>query len=278
MKVGDTRVSTEWLALREPADAAARSAELAGILGRRAPGAGGWVIHDLACGSGSMGRWLAPRLAGPQHWVLHDRDADLLEAAAADLPARAADGAPVTAEVRRSDITELRPDDLAGASLVTASALLDLLTGPELDGLVATLHGVGRPVLMTLSVTGHVAMTPPDPLDAAIAGAFNDHQRRTVAGDPLLGPDAPAVAAQAFRRLGAEVLVRPSPWRLGPGEAALTAEWLAGWVGAAGEQEPALAEPAGRYARARLAQSRAGRLAVEVHHADLLVLPPETAP
>ena len=44
------------------------------------------VIHDLGCGTGSMGRWLAPLLPGPQHWVVHDRDADLLEVAAADLP------------------------------------------------------------------------------------------------------------------------------------------------------------------------------------------------
>ena len=28
-----------------------------------------------------MGRWLAPLLPGPQHWVLHDRDADLLAVA-----------------------------------------------------------------------------------------------------------------------------------------------------------------------------------------------------
>ena len=31
--------------------------------------AGPLVIHDLGGGSGAMGRWLAPRLPGPQHWV-----------------------------------------------------------------------------------------------------------------------------------------------------------------------------------------------------------------
>ncbi len=59
------------------------------------------MIHDLGCGTGAMGRWLAPLLPGPQHWVLHDRDADLLEVAAADAPGPAADGAPVTVEARR---------------------------------------------------------------------------------------------------------------------------------------------------------------------------------
>ena len=76
-----TRVSGEWLDLREPADAAARDPELVESLRRRLPSAGCLVIHDLGCGTGSMGRWLAPLLPGPQHWVLHDRDEDLLDAA-----------------------------------------------------------------------------------------------------------------------------------------------------------------------------------------------------
>ena len=84
MSAEAVRVSPEWLALREPADAAARSAELAERLGRHLPAAGRLVIHDLGGGSGAMGRWLAPRLPGPQHWVVHDRDADLLELAVAD--------------------------------------------------------------------------------------------------------------------------------------------------------------------------------------------------
>ena len=72
------------------------------------------VIHDLGCGTGAMGRWLAPLLPGPQHWVVHDRDADLLALAAADPPGPAADGAAVTVEPRQSDITRLNPGDLAG--------------------------------------------------------------------------------------------------------------------------------------------------------------------
>ena len=72
---------------------------------------------------------------------------------------------------------------------------------------------------------------------------------------------------------GAEVLVRPSPWRLDATHADLAAEWLAGWVGAACEQEPALAAEAGAYMDRRLAQAPAGELEIIVDHADLLVLP-----
>ena len=243
----------EWLALREPADAAARARDLVD----RLPATGRHVIHDLGCGTGAMGRWLAPQLDGPQHWVLHDRDAALLEVA--HVPA-------VTVETRRSDVTRLVPGDLAGATLITASALLDLLTEAEVEALVAACAGAGCPALLTLSVVGHVELTPADPLDEHVGAAFDAHQRR--AG--LLGPDAVAAAVEEFGRHGLEVLVRPSPWRLGPTQAELAAAWLVGWVGAAGEQDPGLAADA--YTRRRLAQAAAGLLAVTVEHADLLAL------
>jgi hypothetical protein len=244
-------VSPAWLELREPADAVARSGELAGRLAERL-GPGSHVIHDLGGGSGSMGRWLAPRLAGPQRWVVHDRDERLLELAAAE------------AETRRSDVTRLEPGDLAGASAVTASALLDLLTRAELDRMLAACAGL--PMLLALTVTGRVGLTPAEPLDARLEAAFNDHQRR----DGRLGPGAVAAVLEA---VDAEVVVRASPWRLGAGDADLIAEWLEGWVGAACEQEPALAAEAAGYRERRLAQAAAGELAVAVDHADLLVQP-----
>ena len=267
------RVSPGWLDLREAADAAARADELVERLGQQLPPRGGRVVHDLACGTGAMGRWLAPRLPGPQRWVLHDRDADLLRVAAANVPGRAADGAEVVVTATRSDITRLRPHDLAGADLITASALLDLLTGDELARLVAVCGSAGCPVLLTLSVVGRVRLDPADPLDGRVAAAFNSHQRRMTSAGRLAGPDAVAAAAAGFRRLGREVVVRPSPWRLGASQAGLAADWFVGWVRAACEQRPQLARDVARYARRRLAEMRAGQLAVTVGHADLLVLP-----
>jgi hypothetical protein len=231
------------------------------------------MIHDLGGGTGAMARWLAPLLRGPQHWVVHDRDADLLEVAAAARPGSAADGTVVTVDARHSDITWLHPGDLAGASLITASALLDLLTAEELTTLLAVCAGVRCPILLTLSVVGRVELTPADPLDDRVAAAFNAHQRRPTGRGRLLGPDAVAVAVEHFSRLGRDVLVRPSPWRLGVSEAALAAAWFTGWVGAAREQDPDLAAEVDEYARRRLAQAAAGRLAVTVDHADVLSLP-----
>jgi hypothetical protein len=271
MSAAAVRVSPKWLLLREPADAAARSAELAERLLRHLPAAGPLVIHDLGGGSGAMGRWLAPRLPWPQHWVVHDRDAELLELAVADAPGEAADAAAVTVEARRSEITRLAPGDLADASLITASALLDILTEHELVRMLDAC--TGRPMLLTLTVVGRVALFPADPLDARTAAAFNAHQRRATSAGRLLGPGAVAAAVDELRRTGADVLVRPSPWRLDAAHADLAAEWFGGWVAAACEQEPALAAQAGAYRDRRLAQAAAGELAVTVDHADLLVLP-----
>jgi len=242
----------DWLRLREPADAEARSVELVDEVRRRLPSDGRLVIHDLGGGSGSMGRWLAPQLPRPQHWVIHDRDEDLLALAVADPPAG------VTVEARRSDITQLTPLD--DASLVVASALLDMLTADELAGMLSAC--AGRPTLIAMTVTGRVSFAPEDPLDAPLGAAFNDHQRR----DGRLGPDA--VAA-----VGGEVIVRPSPWRLGAAHAELFAAWFGGWVDAACELEPALAADGREYRERRLAQFATGELTATVDHADLLVLP-----
>ncbi|WP_395577083.1 SAM-dependent methyltransferase [Streptomyces sp. BK79] len=266
------RYAPEWLRLREPADAAARArdlldplrAHLAGLPGR----ADGLVVHDVGCGTGSMGRWLAPLLDGAQHWVLHDRDPYLLHFAAAAAPRSAADGSRVTVETRRGDLGRLTPEALAGAALVTASALLDVLTTEEVGTLAAACAAAGCPALLTLSVAGRVDLDPAHPLDEEIAEAFDEHQRRT----GLLGPDAVTAAAEAFAGHGATVRAHPSPWRLGPDEARLTAQWLRGWVGAAVEQRPELRERAGPYLRDRLSACAAGELRVVVHHTDLLAL------
>jgi hypothetical protein len=265
-----TRVSAAWLGLREAADAAARAEELLAPVRRHLAGTPPAVIHDLGTGTGSMGRWLAPRLPGPQHWIMYDRDAGLLECAMAEMTRTAADGAPVTVETRQRDITRLTPGDLDGAGLITASALLDMLTAEEVERVVAACAGAGCPALLTISVIGRVELTPPDPLDADIGAAFNAHQRRTVAGRTLLGPDAVDATVAAFGRRGVEVQVRSSPWRLGADQAELASEWFTGWVAAAGEQRPELGRPAAAYARRRLADAAAGRLGVVVQHTDLL--------
>jgi hypothetical protein len=265
------RAGAGWLALREPADAAARSTELVEELRLSVTTSRPLVVHDLGSGSGSMARWLAPQLPGAQHWVLHDRDTELLDLAAGNPPVAASDGSPVTTETRSGDITRL--GSLPDADLVTASALLDMLTAAELERLVSTAVAAACPVLVALSVVGRVELAPSDPWDRRVAEAFNAHQRRATGAGTLLGPDAVQAAVADLTGRGLHVLVRESPWRLGAGEAALMQEWLDGWLAAAWEQEPALRAETRGYARRRREEAAAGRLSVTVHHEDLLARP-----
>jgi hypothetical protein len=224
-----------------------------------------------------MARWLAPRLPGPQHWVLVDQDPGLLAHALDRLPTRARDGSPVTGEIRAVDLTTLTADDLAGpdlhTDLVTASALLDLLTAEELDALAAACVGAGCAALLTLSVTGQVRLEPAEPRDLAMGAAFDAHQQRVVDGRRLLGPRAAAVAEAAFARHGAHVHSRASPWHLGLDDVDLVVAWLHGWVAAAVAQDPDLARHADAYLARRLEAAEEGRLRVTVGHLDLLALP-----
>lgn len=263
----------EWLSLREPADGAARSGTLVEQLRPHLPTRGPLTIHDLGCGTGSMCRWLAPQLSGPQHWVLHDHDAGLLRWAAAHPPRGALDGAAAAIETRCHDITRLDHDELSTASCVTASALLDVLTAEELGRLVARLADVGCPVLIALSVTGDVELVPADPLDRQVADAFNRHQRRLAGKRLLLGPGAVDAAVTGLSERGFDVRVEASPWRLGPADAGVVRRWFSGWLGAACEQVPSLRGEAPGYSGRRMAQLDEGRLSVTVHHRDLLALP-----
>jgi hypothetical protein len=270
--VSTAAFAPEWLYLREPADAAARATELLEPLRAHLPE--DFTVRDLGCGTGSLGRWLAARLPGTQHWILHDHDTELLTRARTALPATALDGSPVDVVAEQRDVTALRAADLAGTSLVTASALLDLLTRDEVTALAQAVVEAGCAALLMLSVTGRVELSPADPLDPAIAAAFNAHQRRITGGRRLLGPNALDVAATAFGRLGATVRRAESAWRLGPDQAELQRQWLEGWVGAAVEQLPELRPVADVYLQRRLEMAQAGELRAVIHHGDLLVLPP----
>lgn len=262
----------EWLALREEVDSHARATApldpLRTHLAERGAGLGGRPIRitDLGCGTGSQGRWLAPRLAGPQNWMLHDLDPHLLNLAGAHMPRVSADGSTVRARMCLRDLDRITTADLADTDLVTGSALLDLLTRDQVLAIARAADEAGCAVLFTLTVTGRVDLYPAHPADASITDAFNDHQRR--AG--RLGPDATAFTARTLRSLGRRVLTYPSPWRLLPEHGDLIRAWLRGRLRAAGEQRGPI--PAD-HLRHRMDQCERSELGAVVHHTDLLALP-----
>lgn len=279
--------SASWLALREPHDHAARAPALTKRLCaflQRPTGAGPLQILDLACGSGSTLRYLAPRLRGPQHWSMVDNDENLLAVVAeraerAELtgPARPAGQAldpAIDAQTVRLDLAAgLNRLPLAGVDLVTASALLDLVSAHWLDRLVAAVSAGKPALLLALSYDGSMAWQPLLPDDRWVESLFNRHQLTDKGFGPALGP---AAAAQAALRLGAagfSVSQAASPWRLGAGDRALQRELAESMVAALADHFPADAARLRRWLGERIVMIDAGASTLRVGHADLLALP-----
>ena len=258
--------SAAWLALREPADAAARSAALLAPL-LHAP-AGTRRIVDFATGTGANIRYLAPRLEGPQSWLAIDRDPRLLAAVE-----RSTWPPHVGVETRILDLgAGLDARLLEGCRLVTASALLDLVSRVWIERLARACADAGADALFALTYDGRIEWSPGDPDDARVRTLVNRHQRRDKGFGSALGPDAVASAAACFRALGYEVRLAPSDWRLGADSGALQDALIAGWHTAAAEVEPAASGALDAWAARRRALLAAGASRLVVGHADLLAI------
>ena len=271
---------TEWLALREPVDHRSRAESLLTPLGE-AWRARGWSrVLDLGTGTGSNLRYLQPRLPEGQEWVLVDHDADHLRAAAR---------AGAWTAVRRVTVV---PGDLAheglaaiaDVDLVTASALLDLVSQDWLSRVVDACADADRGAHFALSYDGDIRWSvdgersggeEEDQDDVLVREAVNDHQRVDKGLGPALGPAAAAVANRLFRAAGYRTWVTPSVWRLGPADAVLVDRLITGWATAAAERRPGQAARVRMWADRRRATSGGQRFSLTVGHRDLLALPPE---
>ncbi|MFP5346202.1 MAG: glycosyltransferase [Actinomycetes bacterium] len=269
-------VSPSWLALREPADHEARTAveRLLPLLRAALGSARPIRVVDVGAGTGSNLRWVAPRLPGPQEWVLVDRDRELL-ARALDLSrgVRDGDGFPVRVGIVDGDLRQPETLPLCRGGLLTASALLDVLSPATVQGLVQAAVDAGTSLLFSLTVDGDVELDPADPLDHDITAAFAAHQRRLHGEGPFCGADGTAIAADALHAAGYVVHCAKTPWTLEAGRDGVLSAWLDEWVAAALEQEPSLAPEVRRWRSQRGAELAGGRLRVRVGHEELLGLP-----
>lgn len=247
--------SADWLALREPADRAARDAALA----QRAAEAAGPapLVVDLGCGTGAIWRALAPLLPEGTRWRFVDNDPELL--------ARAGAAAGERAELVETDLADLDALPLGGATLVTASALLDLVSEAWVTGLARRLHA---PLYAALSYDGSMVWNPEVPADAAVTAAFNRHQHGDKGFGAALGPDAARASTATLEQAGFAVESAESPWRLGPEMAALQRELTDGIAAAATE---AGLDDAIAWGRRR--HDAADHTTCVIGHVDLLAVP-----
>jgi hypothetical protein len=287
--------SAEWLALREPFDAAARAAGLVtGLASHLAPATrdAPLEIVDLGAGAGSNLRYLAPRLGGPQRWRLVDHDPDLLAAAFAEtrdwanargaLVAESTDALTVRerehewqircehrdlAQPSAAPLTNL---ELPHRGLVTAAALLDLVGGAWLTALLARCRAAHAAVCFALTYDGRSECTPAEPEDAEVLALFNRHQRLEKGFGAALGPDAARVAEAELRAHGYNVAAAESDWLVEPAHVAMQEALLDGWLGAALEIAPERRGALTDWHRRRMAHVALGRSALRVGHVDLV--------
>jgi len=301
----------DWLALRESVDHRSRPVELtkrlrdwlvAGAESRDAETAGGPgssddaragdgptprpgpTIVDLGSGTGSNLRYLSPRLPPAQSWLLIDQDDTLL--ALVEAPSAPAEGGTGAAaapgahthvlEVRTRimDLRALGTSEVEGADVVSASALLDLVSSEWIESLADACTTSRCAALLALTFDGTIEWGgASDPDDDLILEAVNAHQRRQKGLGAALGPDAGPAATDAFRRRGYQTFTARSPWQLGRDDAALVRALVAGWVQAAVEQRPADESRIRAWTTRRERTIAEGDFALTVGHLDLLALP-----
>jgi hypothetical protein len=245
----------DWLALREPFDAAARDIILARRFAAMLPPRP--RLMDLGAGAGSLFRWLAPIIGRAQVWTFADADADLLRLAFARCAEWGeAQGFAVTVpasgamllhtqtgawriEALRADIAHAMPS-LDRHDGVVCSALLDLVSRAWLT----------------------------HPFDRVVLAGFRRDQRRDKGFGPALGPRA----ASALVGTGT-VITANTPWHIPITATAMLTHLVTSHADVAARRPPLRRDAIADWRALRLAQASRGKLAIRIGHRDSLVLP-----
>ncbi|HML30086.1 MAG TPA: class I SAM-dependent methyltransferase [Hyphomicrobium sp.] len=241
--------SSEWLDLREAADARARNTEIANALAARFTLRDDLSILDLGSGTGANLRGTAQLLPVRQTWTLVDRDAALLNTARTKLirwaERHTIDGDALELEKGGRKIRVVfKSADLAhettaliaeGAQLVTASAFFDLTSESYIRDLAKAVVAAKAAFYATLVYNGLQKWTPHRPADNQMTAAFQRHQMRDKGFGPAAGPLAASHLVDQFRINGYVALAGESPWRLDRADRMLIEELVRGHAVAVAE-------------------------------------------
>jgi hypothetical protein len=277
----------DWLAVREPADFRARSAPLTRAVADRLVGDRPVRVLDLGTGTASNVRYLSDLLPAQQQWLLVDRDPEVVE----QIPSRMYEWADAQGyrfsmdsgtlsvagsrldcriETRCANLGELDDGLFSGRDLVTASALLDLVSEGWLASLASRCRTSGAVILFALSYNGRSRCTPSEPEDDEVRELLNRHQRANDKGfGRAAGPEAVGYAARCFADVGYHIEREASDWTLWPDMRELQRQLIEGWADAALELTPERAATIQRWLTRRLAHLDAGRSRIVVGHEDL---------
>jgi hypothetical protein len=279
--------SPGWLALREPVDASSRAASLVTML--RA--AGRFEIIDLGAGTGANLRYAAPLLAGVQDWLLVERDPVLLAAMAQQTQAWSqvtqsrftSNGArfAITGDSFECQVQSLVLDlavqldslPLRRGVLLTASALLDLVSEEWLRLLIERAAAAEATVWFTLTYDGRIDCAPVEIEDREVRGLVNQHQLGDKGFGAALGPTAARAAGKILGERGYRLQCANSDWCLGHDHAALQYALVEGWFEAACEIAPNRTAMLSDWRARRRAHIEAGRSTLRVGHVDMVGRP-----
>lgn len=262
----------KWLALREPADHAARDAALVNELLDHLDGAERISVLDIGCGTGSTWRCLSARLPEDTAWQLLDDDPVLLDDAERRI------GANDRVRYIRQDLRDIAALPVNGVTLVTASALFDLCSEAFCAGLVTRLAGAAASLYASLTYDGVMRWTVEHPLDVVVVDAVNSHQRSDKGFGPALGPVAAGCLARHLEEKTYRVRLGKSPWILGPREAALQEALLTGLRRPLGETGNLSAGEIDDWLTFRRAAIAAPGSVCEIGHTDLLAVAADAKP
>lgn len=197
-----------WLALREPADQAARAPVLVARLSSHLATVNTPRVLDIGCGTGSTWRSLANALPDSVCWTLLDHDSTLLDEAKKRIGERE------NVQFYQYDLTDIDGLPLKDVTIVTASALFDLCSETFCAAFSARLAAQSCGLYAALNYNGVMTWTLSLPLDAQVLADFNQHQRTDKGFGTALGPDATDCLHHHLVAHGFELSCASSPWRM----------------------------------------------------------------
>jgi len=262
-----TGFSSEWLALREPIDHAARSEDILSAVAHYFAQDDDLRITDIGSGTGSTLRALKPILSQKLSWHLIDYDASLMDVAQGEA---GKDAVIFTLSDLSKSLDAIFAND---PHLVTTSAFLDLVSKEWLQWMVTEITSKKVPFYAALTYDGRAGCDPLHAQDQDVIVAFNDHQKTDKGFGPALGPDAAETAISMFKEAGYIVVNAQSDWRGDKHHKAFQKMLLDGWRGAASEIQNDKSSEFDAWYDERSALIDEADASIFVGHEDFLAVP-----
>jgi hypothetical protein len=226
--------SVNWLALREPVDHISRHKGLEARVATHFEGLSHMHVLDLASGTGSNLRALAPALSSKQTWTLVDADDVLLHAARHTLLSWADEivqnaHSLILLKGQKKIHVHFNQADLAQGvtplltmgtcvdglfDLVTASAWFDLVSQAWIEECVTTLAAHRLPLYTVLTYDGGESWDPSHAFDSHMHELFHQHQSTDKGMGVAVGIQAEPIITELFRNFGYTTLREKSIWEL----------------------------------------------------------------